>query len=197
MQKVIDAKVLEENKKHSSKNPYLLNHVFTIKDTTTGKTMTSIGRYAGGSYTTEEIPKDLQACYCFKTADNEAGVKEIEYRNGKYKIVAMMRNKPIPKTFEVISYTNQEKYTDEEKEKMALMNEIHTRLKGRCGYFGEYMRYSPGKTLELKSINRTVVAEYFTPDWFGTNDIINYQTDHVRMNTLSLEDLKLVEKTLL
>ena len=188
---------LEENKKHAAKNPWILNHVFTIKDTATGRTMTSIGRYTGGSLTCEEVPKDLHAYYNFKTADNEAGVKEIEYKNGKYKITAMMRNKPIPKTFEVIDYSNQEKYTDEEKEKMELMNEIHTSLKRRCGYFSEYMSYHPGKTLQLKSINRTIVAEYFTPDWFGTNDIINYQTDHVRMNALSVDDLKLVKSTLL
>ena len=188
---------LEENKKHAAKNPWVLNHVFTIKDTATGRTMTSIGRYTGGSITCEEKPKDLHAYYNFKTADNEAGVKEIEYKNGKYKITTMMRNKPIPKTFEVIDYTNQEKYTDEEKQKMELMADIHLTLKRRCGYFSEYVSYSPGRTLNLTSINRTIVAEYFTPDWFGENDIINYRTDHIRMSALSLEDLRLVKNTLL
>ena len=189
---------LEENKKHAAKNPWILNHVFTIKDTATGRTMTSVGRYTGGNYSCgEEIPKDLHAYYSFKTANNEAGVKEIEYENGKYKIEAMMRNKPIPKTFEVVGYTSQEKYTEEEKQKMELMAEIHLTLKRRCGYFSEYLSYSPGRTLNLTSINRTIVAEYFTPDWFGENDIINYRTDHIRMKALSVEDLKLVKSTLL
>ena len=80
------------------------------------------------------------------------------------------------------------KLTDNSTEQQSFFTHLVNMLLGRN---------KDEKYIKLKSINRTIVAEYFTPDWFGTNDIINYQTDHVRMKDLSLEDLKLVENTLL
>lgn len=171
---------------------YDLNHIFTITDTETGRTMTSVGFYDGGSNSPDG--KSVTAYYRFKTADNESGVREIKYDNGKYKIEAMLRNRPIPRSYQVTGYKSEEKYTEEEKELMSIRYDIHRRLKNRCD---EYLHYSTPRVLKLKSIGKTVIAEYFTADWFGTDDIINYKTDHVRMSMLSKEDLMTVMNELL
>ena len=67
------------------------------------------------------VKKNKIAYYLFKTKDNESGVKEIEYNNGKYKIEPMMRNRQIPSSYEVTGYRQEEKYAEEEKDS-ALQN---------------------------------------------------------------------------
>ena len=80
--------------------------------------------------------------------------------------------------------------TQTEKErKEELMYEIHTKLKSRCK---EYMHFPKPIELDLKSIGKKINLEYFTVDWFGCNDILNYQTDRIKMKTLSIEDLEYI-----
>jgi len=179
----------EENNLHLN-GRYDKKHIFTITDTLTGKSMTSVGEYDGGHSALDG--SDVVAYYHFKTADNESGVKEIKYDNGKYAIETMMRNRPIPSSYKVTAYKQEEKYTEDEKECLKLRSKIHEYLKYRCGMGNDYLHYPNGVILGLKSINKTIVAEYFTCDWFGTDDIINYRTDKICMSELSKEDLELV-----
>lgn len=164
-------------------------HIFKIKDTTTGKIMTSVGECTYFSTLCDELG---EGWYEFKTANNESNVKKIIYKKGKFIIDNMMRNKPVPNSYEVISHVAEDKYTEEELKKKEFQCKIHNILKNRCGYYSEYLHYKTPVTLNLKSINKTVNVEYFTPDWFGCNDIINYRTDHITMSSLSLDDLNLV-----
>ena len=185
--------ILEENKKHLGER-WDKKHIITIFDNATGRTMTSVGEYYTGSRATDG--SCVTAYYRFKTADNESGIKVVKYENGNYTIELMMRNKPVPSNYTVIEYRTEEKYTPEEKECLALRQKIHEYLKYQCGMFNEYKHYN-GVPLEFKSIGKTIIVEYFTPDWFGIDDIINYQTDHVRMSSLDKNDLELVLRKLL
>lgn len=179
-----------ENLENKNKMDYSKKHVFTIKDSITGRVMISKGELCSWNFHADY--SEVNGTYLFKTKDNESGVKEITLKKGKYKIEAMMRNKPIPSTYEVIGHDVEEMFSEEEKRKNELMGQIHTKLKSRCGMFGEYVHFANPIELDLKSVNKKIKLEYFTADWFGTDDIMNYQTDHVRLKSLSNEDLEYV-----
>lgn len=172
-------------------------HVFKVRNTITGQESEITGEFYHGHYSCDGGVFDGDVTYKFKgDGNNPFNIREITYDGTEYKITAMLRNRPIPEELLVLSHTIEEKYSEEEKRKRQLMFEIHTVLSRRL--FGdEYLSYREPITIRLESIGKTVSVQFFTKDWFGCDDIINYRTDHVRMSYLSEADLEKVKSTLL
>lgn len=167
--------------------------VTTVVDKNTGKEMKSCGSISG--FISSGNHDKWKINLCFKTAENDSQIKEVTIKNdGSYKINSMIRNRPIPSSYRLVSVDVIDRYTKEEERQIDLMNDIHEILNRRCS---EYVHFSTPILLSLPSINKTVYVEYFTKDWFGSNDIINYRTDYIRMSTLSIDDLISVKNMLL
>jgi len=171
--------------------PYIV-----VLDRCSGKRMKSYGEWCG--YSGNGKGSEGEVTLVFKTAENESQVKEvtvccgeeyIERLGGEWMIKSMMRNRLVPREYEVVEVGVVERYSSDEREKREVMLKIHESLSRRCG---EYVFYSKPVRIELGSIGKVVEMEYFTKDWFGIDDIINYRTDHVRMSSLSVSDLKKV-----
>lgn len=175
----------------SENRPYIV-----VLDRCSGKRMKSYGQWCG--YSMNGNGSEGEVNLVFKTADNESQVKMVTVRVGEryigchgseWVIESMMRNRDIPREYEVVEVGVVERYSSDEREKREVMLKIHRNLSGRCG---EYVFHSKPVRVELPSIGKVVEMEYFTKDWFGVDDIINYRTDHVRMSSLSVADLKKV-----
>lgn len=165
------------------KRPYIV-----VVDRSNGRVMKSYGDICGSGCNGNGT--ECSVTLVFKTADNESQVKMVKAStDGSWSIESMMRNRPVPVCFEVVEVGVVERYSSEEREKREIMGSIHKKLSSRCN---EYVHYDKPVSLDLESVGRTVDMEYFTKDWFGIDDIINYQTDHVCMSRLSLSDLKKV-----
>lgn len=163
-------------------------HTFTIKNLETNKTATVEGSFLYGSYGGDSA----SIVYKFKT--NNSGVREVlmmKYPNGdfKYKIEAMFRNKPIEKC-EVLEHIIEDRFTEQESEKHAIMYQLHERIKRISE--GEYIHFN--KPFELELPDKTINVEYITCDCLGSDDIINYRTDHIRFSKLNKEQLLYIKK---
>lgn len=179
---------------------YNQDHVFIIKDTNTGHEMKSIGRIIGWSIDgSSNVLKS--GTFAFKTKDNESGVKQIDYDNNRYKITAMMRNKPVPKSYEVISYKAvgrpkpglQEIPTGTIDRKQYL-SDIYTTAKRKCGgysMFGggcDYYHVTP-HPMKMDD-GRIINVEWLQASYFDNSVLINWKSDRLKSTELSDNELK-------
>lgn len=167
-------------------------HCFLIKTPYMTEPAWSEGSFSGGRW--GNLVTDSKLHFSFKTKDNPSKIGSIIIDKGVTKIERMLYNKPIPNGIEIFDYKRVPLYSENEKKLIDKVNNFHLNLKRRC-YNSEYLKIGP-TPLYISKLNKTINVEYITLNWFSTDDIINYRSDHVKISDLTIEEIEKLTKIL-